>query len=362
MVKRVLFVMLALIMVIACMTGCQSQSGSASQSQSEQSSQSGQASQSEGSASEQSKPTQQLTLSAVPSSSGLFPYCVAIGKVISTYLPEYQITVSESGGNVDNTQQLRNGEIKIANSISNTDYESYNGTGSMFDGKPFTDFRILWYYEATPIQMCVAADSGIETIWDLEGKIFNPGGTGAAASVVTHAALDALGVKPNYFEAGQADAADAYANRQIVGTVKTGPFPDSYVMQLNTNRPIRLLNISEEDMSKILKAIPSVKSAVVPAGAYEGVDYDALCISTYQGIQVSLDFSQEDGYRMFKAMWEDGKEIWQSAYTVGAGNNVPEMTLKAASTPLHAGTVQYLKELGYVVPDEIIPPEYVEAK
>lgn len=92
-----------------------------------------------------------LTLAAVASSSGLFPYCVSIGKVLST-LPELDITVSESGGNVDNTQQLRAGEISIANSISNTDYESYTGTGSTFK-EPFKDFRILWYYESSPIQI-----------------------------------------------------------------------------------------------------------------------------------------------------------------------------------------------------------------
>ena len=303
--------------------------------------------------------TTYLTMAAVASSSGLFPYVVSIGKVLNTYCPDYNITVSESGGNVDNTKRLRNGEVKIANSISNTDYESYTGTGTTFDGDPFTDFRILWYYEKSPIQICVAADSGIETIHDLDGKSFNPGGTGTAASVVIHAAFDALDIHPDYFEAGQADAADAYANRQIVGAVKTGPAPDSYVMQLNSSRPVRILSISDEDMEKILEAIPSVKSAIVAANSYEGIDYDAQCISTYQGVQVSMDFTQEEGYAFFKAMWEDGKEIWQNAYPVGAENDVPAMTLQAAATPLHAGTVQYLVEHGYEVPEDLIPEEYV---
>jgi TRAP transporter TAXI family solute receptor len=305
------------------------------------------------------KPTY-LTLAAVPASSGLYPYCVSIGKLISTVMPKYQITVSESGGNVDNTQRLRKGEIKIANSISNTDYESYTGTGTTFKGSPYKDFRILWYYEVSPIQICVAADSGIKTIWDLNGKKFNPGGTGTAASVVIHAAFDALGIKPDYFEAGQADAADAYSNRQIVGVVKTGPYPDSFIMQINANRPVRLLDIAPEDMKKIRAAIPSVSQAVVPAGSYKGVDDEAACVSTFQGIQVAMGFSQEDGYAMFKAMWEDGKKTWQTAYPVGASRNVPEITLQAASTPLHPGTVQYLKEHGFTVPAELIPPEYKE--
>ena len=87
--------------------------------------------------------TRYLTLSAVAASSGLFPYCVSIGEVLSK-LPELEITVAESGGNVANTQELRAGEISIAYSISYTDYESYTGTGTTFTDDHFTDFRILW--------------------------------------------------------------------------------------------------------------------------------------------------------------------------------------------------------------------------
>ena len=38
------------------------------------------------------------------------------------------------------------------------------------------------------------------------------------------------------------------------------------------------------------------------------------------------------------------------------------MTLQAAATPLHAGTVQWLVEHGYEVPEHLIPPEYVPVK
>ena len=34
-------------------------------------------------------------------------------------------------------------------------------------------------------------------------------------------------------------------------------------------------------------------------------------------------------------------------------------TLKIMSIPLHAGTVQYLTEIGVDVPEELIPEEYI---
>ena len=346
--KKILAILLTVAMIIS-MTAC----GASTAPSAEAPAKNG-----ETAAAEEKVETRYLTLSAVAASSGLFPYCVSLGEVLSK-LPELDITVAESGGNVANTRELRIGEVSIANSISNTDYESYTGTGTTFDGDPFTDFRILWYYESTPIQVFVAADTGISSLEDLDGQSFNPGGTGTAASVVMHAALDALNIHPKYFEAAQADAGDAYANRQIVGAVKTGSAPDSYIVQANTNRPVKLINYTDEQLATVLEAIPSVTSGIVPAGAYDGVDYEIQTLCTYQGIQVDLSFSQELVYKMWKAMWEDYADIWKTAYVNGANNNVPEMTLQAAKTPLHAGTVQYLTELGYEVPAELIPPEYV---
>lgn len=349
--KRLLSILTVSALLATMLTGCggnkQNETGDAQ----------GDASGSQSEVSEKVE-TRYLTLSAVASSSGLFPYCVALGEVLS-HLDELEITVAESGGNVANTQELRMGEVSIANSISNTDYESYTGTGTTFDGDPFTDVRILWYYESTPIQYFVAEDSGIESLSDLDGKTFNPGGTGTAASVVTHDAFDALGIHPNYFEAAQADAGDAYANRQIVGAVKTGSAPDSYIVQANTNRAVKLLNFSDEELATVTEAIPSVTTGTVAANSYDGVDYDIQTLCTYQGIQVDMSFSQELVYKMWKAMWEDYADTWKTAYVNGANNNVPEMTLQAAKTPLHAGTVQYLTELGYEVPAELIPAEYV---
>ena len=346
--KKILAILLTVAMIIS-MTAC----GASTTPSAEAPAKNG-----ETAAAEEKVETRYLTLSAVAASSGLFPYCVSLGEVLSK-LPELDITVAESGGNVANTRELRIGEVSIANSISNTDYESYTGTGTTFDGDPFIDFRILWYYESTPIQVFVAEDTGISSLEDLDGQSFNPGGTGTAASVVMHAALDALNIHPNYFEAAQADAGDAYANRQIVGAVKTGSAPDSYIVQANTNRPVKLINYTDEQLATVLEAIPSVTSGTVPAGAYDGVDYEIQTLCTYQGIQVDMSFSQELVYKMWKAMWEDYADIWKTAYVNGANNNVPEMTLQAAKTPLHAGTVQYLTELGYEVPAELIPPEYV---
>ena len=305
--------------------------------------------------------TTPVTLMSIPTSSGVFPYVVSIARVLSTYCPDFSVIVSESGGNMDNTHQIRSGQARLAHSVAFTDYASYLGMGP-FKGKPFHDFRILWYYQKSLVQIAVAQDSGIETLRDLNGRTFSAGGTGTAAASLVRGMFDILDIQPKYFESDQVEAADAYASGEIDGVVKVGPAPDSFFTNLNAARPVRFLSLSLEDMARVLKAIPGARITFLPTNAYESVDYEVRCLATYNGIQADMSFSQEEGYHIFKAMWEDGKEIWQHAYPVGKDNDIPRITLEAALTPLHAGTVQYLEEHGFYVPEELIPEEYVPVR
>ena len=304
-----------------------------------------------------------VTMGSVTSTSPTFPYVVSIASLLTRYCPEYLISVSENDGNLDNSMEIRSGEVQIASCASYTDYENYNGVGPTFGGDPFKDFRILWYNDIAMLHICVANDSGIESIRDLDGRPFSSGGAGTTASCLIHALFDALGVHPDYKDdLRQPEALEAYITGKIDGVAKLGPVPDAYVSFINSARPIRMLPILEEDIDIVFEALPIVKSAVMSANLYDGVDYYTRCLFIYHGLQSNMSFSQKDGYRFFKAMWEDGKRIWQSAYQVGAGNDVPALTLQGAVTPLHAGTVQYLVEHGYSVSENLIPEEYVPSR
>lgn len=342
--KRVLTVVLCLAMVFS-LAACGSSSPSAAPG--------GNASSSEGAKAE----SKFWTIAAPPSSSALYPYWVAVGESISSVYPEYKITVSDSQGAVAITKSVRNGEADIGNSVSATDFENYHGLGT-FEGQPNPDARMLFYYEVTAEMFCVTKDSGINSLAGLDGKKFNPGGTGTSAEDICKKILSLFDIEPNYFTASQADAADAYANKEIVGTVKLGPTTDSYVMQLNAASAVNVISLSDQEVDTILAEFPYLIKVVIPGGTYEGLDHDIVTVGTPQGGQALASLSQEDGYKVCKAIFEDGKSVWQSAYPVGAENDYYALTL-ASSIPLHAGTVQFLTEKGYEVPENLIPPEYI---
>lgn len=304
--------------------------------------------------------TRYWTFATPPTTSALYSFCVGLGQAIQADMPEYQITISECTGAVQITKLVRQGNAMIGNSVSSTDYENYMGIGD-FEGDAGKDSRMLWYYENTPLQLVVSEDSGINSISDLNGKKFSPGGTTTSAESLTFKIMDTLGVTPNYFIAGQADAGDAYSSRQIDGVVKAGPAGDSFVVQLDAAVPVKILSMTEDEMAKVLDALPYVVECTIPAGSYDGQDYDVHTIMTMMGTQTTTAMSQEDGYKLISSYLGNAKAAVDAAYPLGAKNDIIALTL-SSPIPLHAGTVQYLVENGFDVPAELIPPEYIPVK
>lgn len=302
-----------------------------------------------------------MTFAAPPATSNYYPYWVAVGKVVQSAHPEYRVSVSESQGAVDIMNKVRGGMMPLGNSQSSTDYESYYGRG-VYDGKAFQDVRLMWYYDESPIQFIVTTDSGVKKMADLDGKKFNPGGTGTSVAIASQQILDVLGVKPDWFNAGQASAADAVSNRQIVGTVKSGNASgqDSYVLQIHASTPVDLVSLSDEEMKAISTSYPYLLPHTIPSGTYDWIQHDTLCTKIGMGAVTTVKLSQEDGYKIVSAIMSDeGRKVLNAAFPNGEKQDVVQLTL-GSTIPLHAGTVQYLKEKGIDVPAALIPAEYKE--
>ena len=300
-----------------------------------------------------------FTFAASPATAAMYTYWVAVGQAVQNAYPEMHVSVSESQGATDISNRIRAGEADLGNSASPSDWDNYNGTGS-FDSAN-QDARMLWYYDAgTCCLFVVSEDSGITSFEELAGQKMNPGGTGTTVALLAMKAFEILGIEPNWFEAGKSDAADAYGNRQIEGVCSGTTQPDTYVIQLQASRPLRILSFTDEQLDKIIAEMPYLSKVTIPANTYDGIDYDVNTYCFSQGAQSSAALSQENGYKICKAIFDTQRSVWEAAMPNLAGNDLVSYTLSSA-IPLHAGTVQYLTEIGVTVPDNLIPPEYVPA-
>lgn len=301
-----------------------------------------------------------MTFGGPTASGSNFSYWVAIGKAIQQQYPQYQITVSETQGGFDIAKRMRGGQITAGNSLSNTDYDNYLGVGSFEGQGGFEDLRILWYYEKRPMCFTALQSENINSISDISGKKYSGGGAGTAGQMLSEAVASSLGVTPNWFDAGQQGALDAMSNKQISGMGKICGIPDSTLTQLFLSVDSKIIPFSDEEISKIKEKLPYIMPYTVPANTYKGQTEDINTFAIGQGAQASTALSQEAGYHFIKAvMSEEGQELWRSAYPPAGEFDIVETTLELSTVPLHAGTVQYFEELGYTVPEHLIPEEYV---
>lgn len=363
--KRIISLALAVIMVLClCLSGC-GQTETATPTPAP-------ATDSNGGGNNEPEPTPEpvkretryLICSATPATSANYAYYLGITKAISTVLPHYQFTVSETSGAVDSTRRIRSRDVDLGNSSDSNLYDSVNGLNT-FEGDPNNETRIMWNWAYSVCMIAVSKDSGVTSLSDLEGKRFCPGATGTAAQAMVTGLLDELGIHPDYFNASQGDAADAMLSRQIIGVSKNGPVNDSYILQIQASMDIDIISMTDEEIAVIQEKYPYVVPYTIPAGAIAGIDHDintfctVSCVATMEG-----NFSQEEGYEIITALLEDptALEIWQTSFPSGADVDVPGLTASSAVCYLHPGTVQYLLEHGYDVPEKNIPPEYVPAK
>lgn len=301
--------------------------------------------------------TKYMTFGASPATASMYPYWVAVGDTISTVYPEYNITISESQGATDIVNRIRANEVILGNSISKSDWQNYAGEGS-WDGKPNKDARILWYYDLAVMIGVVPASSDIMSYSDLSGKKVSTGGTGTTLSSIITSCFEELGIAPSYYEASKSDAQEAFTNRQVAYLCSAIGQPDPFIVQTNASLEVRYLSFTQDEVDAIHTAFPYITSVVVPAGTYENQREDILTIQWLQGCQTSTELTQEDGYKMFKAIYEN-KNSWIDTMPSAANNDMIAMTL-SSPIPLHAGAVQYIEEQGVEVPASLIPPEYIK--
>ncbi len=306
------------------------------------------------------KKGKEIQYGSVQSASGTYAYCVAMGELINKKVPNVNVTVIETGASIENLKLIHRGDIDMGLATIDSVVRAYKGMDE-FAGKPNADLRLLWPIASLPHNIIANQESGVNSIYELNGKKFNAGGTGTATESMTLQLFEALGIKPNWFRGDVSLARDAMKNRQIVGFVKSG-VPDPSVMEVSKAFSIKFLEVSDKDFQKAQDKYGIYTRGVVSADSY-GKGLPPKDIGSYNVVILDMTtskLSQEIGYKMAKAIYES-KDLLGKVYKPtqkGLAEYPKDFATNMASIYLHAGVVQLCKELGVQVPTKVIPPEY----
>jgi TRAP transporter TAXI family solute receptor len=296
-----------------------------------------------------------LAMGCTQTASSHYAYCIGQAKAINTAVKDVDVSVIATGATVDNLRRLAKGTIDYGLVTNDQMYLAWKGEGTWKDA-PQPDIRVLWWYTVSAVYVSVREEAGVTSVTGLTGKKFNPGIRGSATEKMTEVALEHLGIKPDWVRGGTSDSVDAMKDKRIVGYAKAGNgFQlDASTMDIATTTSIRVLPFSDEQMKKVKDTYPYFPWVRVPAGSIKGLG-EFWTLAVVVGFGAPKSFPTETAYRLVKAVVED-KEHQRAAFK-GMVDDLVKATLEQSLSPLHAGTVKYLRERNVKIPDTLVPPE-----
>lgn len=312
-----------------------------------------------------------IVLGSVSSSSGVYPFAVALATVITEADNGINVTTSEGGGGIDHARLMRRGVIHFSVSGSPAVVHAVaTGTGGFKDDGPWDAARLMFMRNVNVTRIYVrkdaAAAEGIRQWADLAGRTISPGVPGTRDMERIMAANEVLGTGIEMLPAALDDATSRLAEGRLSAVVKGSPDDrfDAAMLALDFNTPLTVIGFSAEEAAALTARDPLDTFIVTPAGGIRELpDVGPINeMSTAVMVFSSSGLTQEVGHAIAVAVsagWDRIGESYPPAAHLDPVADVIAQIPEIDGLYLHAGVVQYALENGIDVPARLIPPEYM---
>lgn len=300
------------------------------------------------SASSENGDTKQLKIVTATTTGAYYPIGGVMAAILSEEMDGYNFTAEASGGSQENTRLIDSGQAHIGFIGADSAYNAYNGLES-FEGKKIELAGLAQIY-SMPFHVVVLADSGIESIDDLEGKTVAVGAPGSGTSGKAKIIFEEFGlpldkkIKAEYlnFQEGADALIDGNVDAVIISV---GP-PSGNIQELATSHEIKLIPFESKKIAKLKEKYPYFNEAVIPGGSYKGIDEDVNVVSVPTDILVDPDLDEELVYQMTKALYETHYDEFVASHA-SMKSSTPEIA-PYTTVPLHPGAEKFYKEKGLI--------------
>jgi len=306
----------------------------------------------------QAEKVSRIKWGALPARVGSFTYVATLSRVLNDDL-KGQISISpvQTGGFIENLYRLKKKTVHCALTHNQAAYAFYKKIAD-FKGKGSNQIRGLWGGYLAPILQVAIKGRGIKNIYDLSGKpyVLSPS---SSSGRMTRMFLESLGIRPDYKLMGIASGIDAMKARTVDAFYRIGPL-DSAILEVQSTMEIDFLPVTESDLAQFEKVWP--KHAIkytLPANTYKGQNEPILNLGYTCGDYSHAGIHEDVIYKIVMSAYQNRKKI-ASAVPITVDGKWADMwnqTVKYMKIPLHKGAIKAYRELGYKIPNELIPPE-----
>jgi len=299
------------------------------------------------------KDTKYISIGTASAGGIFYPLGGGMANLINKNIPGTQAVAEVTGGSVANIRAIAESTMEIGLCTPAAIYSGYSGE-SPFDKK----MPILGLCSMFPgyMHVFVLKKANVKSISELKGKrvAFNrPGTTDYDISTVI---FEAHGVKQGDMDLRTitvADAVTAMKDEQIDACIYSMGIGASAFLDLSVSRDVVMLPIEPSAHEKIFKKYPYYYVEKIPAGTYKGTDKDVDVLASMYGAVVHKDADKKLVHDIMKSIYENKKDLEAIHKEVGQ-YFTPENAIKGMPIPLHPGAIEYLKEKGVTIPDQLM--------
>ena len=284
-----------------------------------------------------------MTFGTADTGGSMYPAGAAVSQVWTNNVQGVKCNTQTSTGSFQNCQDVSTGEVDVAVATSDVVLNAYNGTGKFADIGKLDNLRVIGAVYTSVLSGVALKSSGLTYIHDLLGKRVAVGPAASATENATLAAFDAMGIDSSNTSLenlglgdGILDAAFGFAGLPIGGQ-----------LNLAATKEIQVLDMTQEEIDKVLAGNAAYIQTKIPAGTYTGQDNDANTFGVKCLIIVTADMDADLVYDLCKAMNEHTEEM-------AAGNALlkdmtdPSFLCTQMPIPLHDGAQKYYSEQGLI--------------
>ncbi len=291
-----------------------------------------------------------MTFGTADTGGSMYPAGAAVSQVWTNNVQGVKCNTQTSTGSFQNCQDVSTGEVDVAVATSDVVLNAYNGTGKFADIGKLDNLRVIGAVYTSVLSGVALKSSGLTYINELLGKRVAVGPAASATENATLAAFDVMGIdssNTSLENLGLGDGADSVGDGILDAAFGFAGLPIGGQLNLAATKEIQVLDMTQEEIDKVLAGNAAYIQTKIPAGTYTGQDNDANTFGVKCLIIVTADMDADLVYDLCKAMNEHTEEL-------AAGNALlkdmtdPSFLCTQMPIPLHDGAQKYYSEQGLI--------------
>lgn len=273
-----------------------------------------------------------------------FPLGAGIAKVITDKVEGVFAQSESTAASVENCRLVGSKESELGMAMANVAYDAYAGQGA-FEGDP-QPIRTLFSMYPAAQHLIVAADSDIQSVYDLAGKKVSVDAPGSGCEVTSYIILEAAGIKDqvhtlNY---SQPEAADALKDGLVDAVFYNFAYPGAIIEEIMATKKIRFIPLEEELLDAIIADYPYFNKGVIPGGVYRDAPEDVSALTVGNLMVVHEEMDEELAYNILKAIFDEDSIKELIGIHPIAKNFQIDLAVQSP-VPLHPGAERFFAEI-----------------